>query len=149
MIVKYVRECKYHGGGKVESLTLGKDYLVLGVGLERKTYSNGTKKEPYVCIQEDDDDYPCLFELSFFEVVDPRVPDGWSFSRSEDGAYYLEPKEFEGDFWEKFHNGEPNEIEKILRKHRGEEDMDAQRIFKEVVKKIKGFHGLLPEPKEP
>ena len=63
--------------------------------------------------------------------------------------YGLQPQEFEGDFWEKFHDGEPNEIEKILRKHRGEEDMDAQRIFKEVVKKIQGFHGLLPEPKEP
>jgi hypothetical protein len=151
MIIRYAKERAYDLCKEDESLTLGKGYIVLGITLEQGIHADGSRRKSYVTIQRDSDGYPCCFDIEFFDVIDPAIPDGWIFSRLSNGAYSLGPQEFEGNFWEKFHEGEPNEIEKMLKKHRGEEDIDAQTIFKEVVKKIQDFHGLLPqvEPEDP
>ena len=74
MIVRYVKECQ---GEKMDmDLTLGKEYLVLAIRLEREFYLGAEQREPYIGVQRESDGYPSLFNLKFFDIVDSRIPEG-------------------------------------------------------------------------
>lgn len=120
MIVRYARARGYQGDGKDPHLTLGKEYLALGVTFRSDTYP------VQVSIQRDSDGTPVLCDLKFFDVVDPGLPDGWGIFSSSPGYYSVEPSEFRGDFWDRFHDGEP----------------DAEKLFTQVVDKVKAFHRI-------
>ena len=125
MIVRYVRECEYKSTGIDKSLILGKEYLVLGIIImDQGSYSSVDQREPYVRVRCGDDDYPCLFHLKLFDIIDSRLPNEWNFFPLERGIYRLEPDEFTGRFWELFHDG----------------DKEAEKTFHEVLKKIEVFH---------
>ena len=40
----------------------------------------------------DRDGEPILYPKRFFEVLDPRIPNGWVFHEHEGGEYHLEPE---------------------------------------------------------
>jgi hypothetical protein len=67
---------------------------------------------------------PGLFEMSFFDVIDTRIPPGWLLVDWGRGHYRLDPNEFGGDFWDRFHEAEP----------------EAERTFGKVVERLKVFH---------
>lgn len=120
MIVQYARERGYQGPQKDPHLTLGENYIVLGINFR----PNSGMYPHSVTIQSDSDGTPGLWELSFFDVIDPRLPNGWAFFDLGGGYYSLEPEEFFGDFWDCFHDG----------------DESAERVFTQAVEKVRGFH---------
>ena len=113
MIVKYVRERGYQGEGKDPNFELGKSYLVHGVSL----LSEG--RSTMIGIQRDSDRTPVLIELKYFDVVDSTIPSDWCFFDFKNGCYALEHKEFCGDFWDRFHDG----------------DEHAEKMFEQVLNK--------------
>ncbi|APG31155.1 hypothetical protein [Granulibacter bethesdensis] len=98
--------------------TIGKIYPILGI-LYR---SDG--RPIMLTLQRDSDGTPVLMEMKFFQFVDHSVPDGWGFFDFGNGSYSLEPQEFSGDFWDLYHDADPN----------------AEAIFEKVLKKIEDFH---------
>jgi hypothetical protein len=98
-------------------LTLGHTYMVFSIDFS----PNGEIK---ITVRADDDGTPCLKLLQMFNIVDSRIPPDWCFSGRKGSYYYLEPKEFSGDFWERYHDADPS----------------AEKIFDEVLKKLDSFH---------
>jgi hypothetical protein len=131
MLVRCLNNHKENG--YKHPLEVGKVYPIIEV-----TFA-GSEKHRTFCIQADDDGTPCLFPFSLFEVVDEKVPDDWCLeplnsSYFGEGSFMLGPKEFadyEG-FWDKYHDGEP----------------EAEKIFADVLKKIRAFHGLDAKEKQ-
>ena len=132
MIVRYARERGYSGSGEDPLLTIGRDYVSLGIVFRPVPYTT------QVCIETDvdagdhldgkpySDGGPGLFDLGFFDVVDPRIPPGWLMVDLGRGYYRLGPGEFCGDFWDRFHDGVP----------------EAELLFEQVVNKLKTFHNV-------
>jgi hypothetical protein len=121
MIVCYTRERGYKGSGVDRSLTLGKKYIVFGIDFRPNSLEYPTK----LGLISDSDGTPCLFELNFFDVVNEEIPPDWVFTHLGDGYYRLCPKEFTGDFWDRFHDA----------------DTLAEEEFQEVRKKLEKFYG--------
>lgn len=122
MIVRYVRERGYQGSGQDPSLTLGKEYMVFGVN------SSLYRCQTELSVLSDKDDYPVIWDAKFFDIVDPRIPDGWGYHLFTEDYYRLCPSEFAGDFWDRFHDG----------------DEAAEKVFAEVRAKLMRFHSHLP-----
>lgn len=134
MMVIYARTRGYSGSGRDPLLTIGHEHIILGIVFRPAPYST------QVCIQTDvdagdhldgtpySDGGPGLFDMAFFDVVDPRIPPGWLMADMGDGYYRLGPSEFDGDFWDRFHDGDP----------------DAEKLFEQVVEKLKVFHESRP-----
>jgi len=80
---------------------------------------------PVIIIQRDSDKTPVLVEFQYFDVIDPAISGDWCLFDFGGGQYGLEPKEFAGDFWGRFHDGDP----------------EAERTFKLVVEQLERFHG--------
>lgn len=96
------------------SFELGKSYLVLGVQFQSQN------RPAMVTIQRDTDKTPVMRELQCFDVVDAAIPPDWFLFDFGDGCYSLEPMEFGGNFWDRFHDAEET----------------AERIFERVVERI-------------
>lgn len=118
MIVRYVKERGYVGPARDPSLTLGAAYIALAI--EFRPTGQGHD----ICIQRESDGTPVLFPLALFEVVDPRIGSGWCLFDMGDSYFRLMPEEFGGDFWDRFNDG----------------DTEAERIFAEVVRRLRAFH---------
>ena len=118
MLVKCIN-AKYQENPK--SLRFGNVYIVLSFRLIIGKQNEYCK----VCVQNDDDDYPCVFDFSNFEIIDERIPDDWIIAYVNSG-FYLIPKAFDGDFWERFHDS----------------DKWAEQTFERVMEDLKEFHGL-------
>lgn len=118
MIVKYMRDWGYQGEGKDPDLTFKKEYLVIGVN-----YNVQGNLE--VSVEIDSDGTPCLFPLTSFDLVDPSLPEEYSFYFYEYGFASLQPIEFKGDFWDRYHDGDP----------------EAEKLFEQVMTRLKKFHG--------
>jgi hypothetical protein len=114
----------HKGQGLDPSFTLGNTYLVLGVHFEGKNCS------AMVSIQRDDDGTPVLAELCYFSILDSAIPPDWHFFDFGDGFYALQPKEFGGDFWDRFHDA----------------DLEAEKTFEQAVKKLEAFHAQTVPP---
>ncbi|RKL78997.1 hypothetical protein D6D63_08450, partial [Moraxella catarrhalis] len=56
---------------------------------------------------------PCVFDLSDFEIINSDLPQNWNFILHNNGSVSLRPKEFLNEFWDGFHDGNP-EYEKIF-----------------------------------
>ncbi|WP_051376853.1 hypothetical protein [Burkholderia sp. WSM2232] len=117
MKAQYSRARPYKGHGSDPSFTLGDTYLVLGVRFQPEG------RPTMITVQRDSDRTPVLVELHCFDVVDPAIPGGWCFSDFGCGSYRVEPKEFGGKFWDRFHDGDP----------------EAKKTFERAVEKLKAF----------
>jgi hypothetical protein len=130
MIVRYVRARGYKGKGSDPVITIGKLYAVLSVVFRPAPHSM------LVCICTDadaadhsdgkpySDGTPGLFDMSRFDIVDPRIPSEWSMLEHGGGYFRLCPSDFGGDFWDRFHDA----------------DSDAERTFETVVKMLNAYH---------
>lgn len=117
MIVKYVKERGYEGSDNDPLLTLGREYIVLGIDFS-------LEHAPEILIVPDCEGTPGLFSLAFFKVVDAAMPSDYHFKSYDHGLCSLYPKELYVDFWDHYHDDEP----------------EAVKILDEVIKKIKAFH---------
>lgn len=130
MIIRYVRERGYKGGSHDPLLMIGKAYLVLGIVFRPVPYS----VQVCVCTDTDTQNHsvgepysgggPGVFDMSFFDVVDSRVPPDWLMLDHGRGYYRLDPNEFVGDFWDRFHEADPA----------------AERTFRRVMDRLEVFH---------
>jgi hypothetical protein len=130
MMVRYVRERGYKGGGRDPLLTIGKTYPVLGIVFRPAPYA----AQVCICTDTDAEDHstgrpysdggPGLFDLNLFDVVDSRVPPDWLMSDHGRGYYRLDPREFAGDFWDRFHDASP----------------EAEKTFEQIIERLKVFH---------
>ncbi|MGO4330130.1 hypothetical protein [Cupriavidus sp. M-11] len=120
MIVCYARERGYQGDDVDPSFTLEKEYLALGVLF----FPDG--RPALVTLQRDSDAIPVVIELRYLDVIDPVIPADWCLFELGDGRYGVRPKEFGGDFWDRYHDGEPH----------------AGKLFEQVVDKLKAFHNI-------
>jgi hypothetical protein len=137
MVIRYVRERGYKGNGRDPLLTIGKAYIALGIVFRPAPHAS------QVCICTDTDGRgrlqgeayadggPGLFDLNCFEVVDPRVPPEWSMLDHGNGFYRLDPTEFTGDFWDRYHEADPN----------------AEATFEFILSKLAAFHPDHDSPK--
>ena len=119
MIVKYARERGYQGKHMDPRITIDNFYIVFGLWFQSEN------RPKMVLIVSEDDKTPALFELQFFDIIDARIPEEWCFKEASYGSHWLDPHEFSGDFWDRFHDG----------------DEQAESIFEEVRKKLEMFHG--------
>ncbi|WP_157221591.1 hypothetical protein [Herbaspirillum sp. YR522] len=124
MKVRYARLRDYKGQGDDPSFTIGKIYIALGVRFPPEGRS------VMITVQRDSDSTPVLVELQYFDVIDPAVPNYWNFLDFDSGSYSIAPREFGGDFWDRFHDADP----------------DAERTFRQVIKRIEVFHAELATP---
>lgn len=130
MMIRYARERGYKGEGRDPHVTLGRAYVVLGVVFRPAPYATqvcictdaDTKSPPHG--QPYSDGGPALFDMNFFDIVDPRIPAGWSMMDHGRGYYRLNPDEFGSDFWDRYHDADP----------------DAEATFESVVGKLYAFH---------
>lgn len=122
MKVKYVTARPYKGKGSDPSFTFGRTYLVLGVRFK------GATELTEIIVRRDSDAAPVLAELRHFSVVDPAVPPEWGLFSLADGSYALEPKEFSGEFWNRYHDGEP----------------EAENVFERIWGDVQDFHCISP-----
>lgn len=60
-----------------------------------------------ITIKSEDADIPILCPINEFEIIEPKINPNWIFSNYSDGRYSIQPLEFSGDFWEKFHDEDP------------------------------------------
>ncbi len=115
MIIRHTR--KREDRKEDTHLTLNKKYLVIGV------YYVPNQGSKFI-IQCDTDNEVGWFLSKYFDLVDAHVPPDFSYTFYESGRSELEPTVFDGDFWDRFHEGDP----------------DAEKIFDQEVKRIKAFH---------
>ena len=118
MIVRYMRERGYGGGGKDPLLTIGSEYAIISLAFRSDGHPNQIS---VIC---DDDGTPGVFDYSCFDVIDPQLPNEWCFVHLSDQYQRLTPKEFMGDFWDRYHDG----------------DVEAEAVFSAVAKRIEAFH---------
>ena len=117
MIIRHTR--KREDREEDTHLTLNKDYIVISV---LYTPSSGTE----FTIETDGDNYPALFSSKYFDLIDARLPPNFMYKFYENGITQLRPLAFDGNFWERFHDGDP----------------EAEKVFEETVRKIKAFHNF-------
>ena len=122
MIVKYSHERGYKGAEKDPIISLGEQYLVFGIFFR----PNSLEYPPLVIIQTDPKQNLAMFELSLFDMIVEIIPIDWVFHDLGDGYFRLSPKEFLGDFFDQFNDGEEG----------------AEKAFQEVHAKLKQFHSL-------
>ena len=77
-----------------------------------------------VTVRRDSDGTPVLVEIRCFSFIETAIPTGWRFFDFGNGSYALEPEEFAGDFWDRFHDADPN----------------AESTFGRVMQKLDAFH---------
>lgn len=122
MIVKYVQDRLNQTVGKDCFFTMGKNYIVLEV-----FYSMDNKLN--IVVHDDNELSAGVIELKYFNIIDNRIPPNWVCELSRAGYYNIYPQEFYIDFWDDFHDGNP----------------EAEKIFAEVYQKIKAFHDFKDE----
>ncbi|WP_157659422.1 hypothetical protein [Burkholderia ubonensis] len=121
MKVRYSKARARQGQEADPSFTLGNTYLVLGVRFQPEA------RPTMVIVQRDSDGTPVMVELRNFDVVDSAVPADWCFSDFGGGSYALEPSAFAGDFWDRYHDANP----------------DAEKVFSQVVDVLAAFHAVV------
>ncbi len=124
MIVRYARLCeRFESLQNDPSLTVGKEYLVFVIAF------SSHRCETVFSIQADSDGTPILRNAKDFDIVDPRLPDGWGcyVFTAEHLAIY--PADLAGGLWDRYHDG----------------DEEAERIFEAVKQKLIAFHAKSPE----
>lgn len=85
--------------GRRLSLTLGKEYEVLGIESDDYRILNDPETQPY-------GNDPVLFEPELFEVIDSAIPGFWICTTGTDGEQYCYPPGWnEVGFFEDYHKG--------------------------------------------
>lgn len=118
MKLRYARPRDYKGLGDDPSFTLGKTYVALGILFQPEG------RPAMVTVQRDSDSTPVLVELQYFDVVAPAVPNDWNFLDLGGERYSIEPREFGGDFWDRFHDANP----------------EAEKTFEQIIERLKILH---------
>lgn len=65
---------------------------------------------------------PVKHEAGEFDLVDGEVSPHWAIELHDLGRVYIGPPEWQGDFWDLYHDGDP----------------DADRLFHEVMNNLVG-----------
>lgn len=100
-------------------LTVGFSFLVFSIKFDSGGYSHN------ICMRDPQEGYPVVYDLSHFDIIDPRIPSDWMCKKVTENGYDLSHREFTGDFWVDFHDG----------------DKVAEETFLDVLKEIVYFHG--------
>jgi hypothetical protein len=104
---------------KLKSLLMSHDHLVLGICFYEES--------KYMNIIDPRDNEPGAWDFSCFEVIDPRIPDGWIIEKRLEDRYVLYPETFaKENFWDDYYSGYAW----------------AREAFEEVVRGLYKFHGL-------
>lgn len=103
MIVKFIAKHNQHEGWLVKN----KLYIVLGISF------NQNDSYPQITIKTEDSDTPAIFSLVDFDIIDAKIDTNWVFIIHTNTNYSIRPIEFSGDFWDKFHDADPN-AEKVF-----------------------------------
>ena len=119
MIIKYVEERRCDVNEPDLSLTLGTNYICLGISFR------SDRNPTMFTVCRDSDGEPVQFEAKLFTLVDESIPNDWVIEAQNKeyyghGSFCLSPKEFAGDFWSNYHDG----------------DEKAEQIFLDVVKRL-------------
>ncbi|KAA8734857.1 hypothetical protein F4V57_03610 [Acinetobacter qingfengensis] len=107
----------------VFGFTFSKKYLCFGIQFNE--YLQTTE----VSVRRDSDGTPSLVEIEKFEIIDSKIPPDWQVSFYQHGdnvRTFIEPREFDGDFWELYHDGDPK----------------ADALFEEVYARLCQFHNF-------
>lgn len=119
MILRYARNHGYAVASDTH-LTIGNNYPVLGITLRPYPFPHE------VTVIGDSDGLPRIRGMALFDLVDPRIPDGWVLHDLGRGFFRLEPGEFERDFWSRFHTCNARAVE----------------TYAATTEKIRAFHGI-------
>ena len=104
---------------KLKSLLMSHDHLVIGISF-REEVTN-------VSIIDPSDHEPVSWDLSCFEIIDPRIPPDWIMERYYETRYLLFPEAYNKEnFWDDYYSGYAW----------------AREAFEEVVRGLYKFHGL-------
>ncbi|ADG61046.1 hypothetical protein C0134_09000 [Moraxella catarrhalis] len=103
MIVQFIARNNQYNGWLIKD----KLYIVLDI------YFNFYNKKIEIVVKSEDNHTPCVFDLSDFEIINSDLPQNWNFILHNNGSVSLRPKEFLNEFWDGFHDGNP-EYEKIF-----------------------------------
>lgn len=82
MIVKLIKQFSEEDDAKLESLTIGRVYEVIGIEADYFRIICDTEKEPY------------LYPPECFDIVDHTKPSFWITEFGEDGEEYSYPEEW-------------------------------------------------------
>ena len=106
--------------GRLLSLTIGREYEVLGVEADSYRILNDPETWPY-------GNDPVLFEPGCFRITDATEPVVWTCEYGADGERYCYPPEWsQAGFFEDFHDGVEEVRKQFWR--------DLQRYFPETWK---------------
>lgn len=122
MIVKNVHP-RLGSNDKDPFITLDHNYIVISISFlkDQNVVQYG--------IDTDNSEGPGLFDANLFEITDYRLPPDFTAHRFEFERYRIQPIEFDGDFWDLYHDA----------------DEQAEAVYLQVVDRIKRFHGLHEE----
>lgn len=96
--------------GTVLSLTMGREYEVLGIEADDFRILNDPDSKPY-------GNDPVLFDQEYFEVTDTTEPAFWACSFGENGERYCYPPEWSNPgFFEDYHDG----VEEVINQFWGD-----------------------------
>lgn len=113
MKVKFVGKNKQEQEKYAKRLTIGKEYVVLGIEFYDKSlpqYCNIIDEYIYYRI-EDNDKVVVSFPSSLFEMISDKLSSIWVGCRVSDGVFTILPKEWKREeFWNDFYNHEQNAI---------------------------------------
>jgi len=81
------------------TLTIGREYEVLGIEADSYRILNNPETWPY-------GNDPVLFAPQYFEIVDPTIPTFWNCTIGDEGEKYCYPPEWSTvGFFEDYHDG--------------------------------------------
>lgn len=86
-------------------LTIGKEYVVLGIHID------GLGIQKYQIISDDNDDVPILTNISQFKIICNKIPKCWRVDINLNGNLYFSSEEWMGDsFWDDLYDEKPEAI---------------------------------------
>lgn len=153
MIVKYKRARENKGFGKEKDtcLTLEKDYLVLGIafmplqGSPIRINDDGSitplDNRMLVRILSDDDSYPIMEELKYFDIINDRIPENWTFRLTINGYHEIAPQALGGNFWEEYED-------RFVDDNGDREENEATEVLDDVLRILHQFHDWKYPPKK-
>lgn len=102
MIVKFIKKYSDEDQYEIEDLTIGNEYVVIGIESDSYRIINETEKEPY------------LYSPECFKIIDTSKPSFWVTAYGKDGEEYSYPHPWSKiDFFEDYFD-ENKEVRKLF-----------------------------------
>ncbi|VEG13900.1 hypothetical protein [Moraxella cuniculi] len=103
MIVKFIARHKQYEGWLIKD----KLYVVLDI------VANCLDGSVEIVVKSEDIHTPIVVSLNEFEIIDSRLISDWEVCVNDLDGLTLRHQKFSGDFWDKFHDADPN-AEKVF-----------------------------------